>query len=584
MTSEMRSAITAVCERLVHPAQVDPAVRAIQTRLIALLLAGPFALAATLWIVVSPIAGLSVALALVAAIFGASWIGALLIAATGRHATVAAAALGIAAVGGAALLATGGFASPLALLVLALPLEAWLVCRTSRAATAGAGASAAALLLASLTLYDAPSPTAWHWLPLLAYGALVAPRLRPALSAVAQMEATPTASAAEALRDTAALTFSPQGEVLDCAGATPFGLATELLDGTGLFERVHISDRLGWLSALADMRDGAERRSVELRLRLPRPGGRIGAEAWGVVTVELLARPAPSPFLTGLMRESTIMPALRAELGEARAAAERLDLAKGRFLAAVSHELRTPLNSIIGFSDMLLHEMFGGFRDPRQKEYVELVRDSGHHLLAVVNSILDVSRIEAGSYATNPEPFRFVEAVASCTAMMSVQAEAKRIALQTRLGADLGEVHADRRAVQQILINLVSNAVKFTPEGGEVTIGARRGAARLTFWVTDNGIGIGEEDLARLGRPFTQVQNDYTRQFEGAGLGLSLVKGLVGLHEGTMTIDSTLGEGTTVTITLPLEGPARKGAGGEVVAMKAQAMREEGHGALRKAG
>ena len=117
---------------------------------------------------------------------------------------------------------------------------------------------------------------------------------------------------------------------------------------------------------------------------------------------------------------------LRRKLATAGEANECLDIAKSRFLAAVSHELRTPLNSIIGFSDMLLHEMFGGFRDPRQKEYVELVRDSGHHLLEVVNSILDVSKMEAGSYATNPEPFRFREAVDMCSAMMSVQAEAKQ--------------------------------------------------------------------------------------------------------------------------------------------------------------
>ncbi|TIN62035.1 MAG: HAMP domain-containing histidine kinase, partial [Mesorhizobium sp.] len=145
----------------------------------------------------------------------------------------------------------------------------------------------------------------------------------------------------------------------------------------------------------------------------------------------------------------------------------------------VSHELRTPLNAIIGFSDMLLHEMFGGFKDPRQKEYVGLVRDSGQHLLAVVTSILDVSRIESGVYATEPEPFRFAEAVDMCQSMMQLQAQAKNIDLRAQIAPDAGDINADQRAVQQMLINLVSNAIKFTPDGGDVVVGAKRIGSRL---------------------------------------------------------------------------------------------------------
>ncbi|TIV06634.1 MAG: HAMP domain-containing histidine kinase, partial [Mesorhizobium sp.] len=141
----------------------------------------------------------------------------------------------------------------------------------------------------------------------------------------------------------------------------------------------------------------------------------------------------------------------REELAEAREAAAAAEVAKGRFLAVVSHELRTPLNAIIGFSDMLLHEMFGAFKDPRQKEYVGLVRESGQHLLSVVTSILDVSRIEAGAYATELETFRFVEAVDMCRSMMRPLADAKGIVLATQIAPDAGEINADRRAVQQIL-------------------------------------------------------------------------------------------------------------------------------------
>jgi cell cycle sensor histidine kinase DivJ len=131
----------------------------------------------------------------------------------------------------------------------------------------------------------------------------------------------------------------------------------------------------------------------------------------------------------------------------------------------------------------------------------------------------------------------------------------KPVSLRVALAPNVGEVCADRRAIQQILINLVSNAVKFTPAGGSVVIGAGRTGERLRFWVSDTGIGISSDDLKRLGQPFTQVQNDYTRQFEGTGLGLSLVKGLVALHEGAMVIESAPGDGTTVTVTVPIAGP-----------------------------
>ncbi|TIR66279.1 MAG: PAS domain-containing sensor histidine kinase, partial [Mesorhizobium sp.] len=145
-----------------------------------------------------------------------------------------------------------------------------------------------------------------------------------------------------------------------------------------------------------------------------------------------------------------------------------------------------------------------------------------------------------------------------CRSMMRPLAEAKSIALGAQIAPDAGEINADRRAVQQILINLVSNALKFTPDGGSVVIGAKRVGSRLHFWVSDTGIGIAEEDMANLGKPFMQIQNGYTRRFEGTGLGLSLVKGLVALHEGTMSIESAPGEGTTVTISLPVNGPKRR--------------------------
>lgn len=254
----------------------------------------------------------------------------------------------------------------------------------------------------------------------------------------------------------------------------------------------------------------------------------------------------------------------KAELLEKLAqAAEEVDsgeIAKGRFLATVSHELRTPLNAIIGFSDMLLHREISGDLGPKQAEQVGLIRDAGNHLLSVVNAILDVSKIEAGSYRIAIEPFEMKPAVELCCAMLEPQAAERGVTLATTLPHGLGQLLGDRRAVQQILINLLSNAIKFTPGGGKVTVGATCRDGMIRIAVNDTGIGIGDEDLARLGRPFVQVQNDYTRQFQGTGLGLSLVKGLVKLHGGWMSIESAPGLGTSVTVGLPAATETETGA------------------------
>jgi cell cycle sensor histidine kinase DivJ len=378
--------------------------------------------------------------------------------------------------------------------------------------------------------------------------------------------------------------IAKQGDVLDASAKARsiLHLAPELLIGTGLFDRIHLSDRVSYLSALADLREGAVLRKLDLRIRLPQAGAGAFASNYRRFSLELMRADGEREFFVAVLREGDVVADLREELDEANEAAASAEIAKGRFLAAVSHELRTPLNAILGFSDMLLHEMFGPFSDPRQKEYVGLVRDSGQHLLEVVTSILDVSKIECGAYTTEPEPFRFIEAVDMCRSMMQLQAEAKAITLAAQTPSDLGEINADRRAVQQILINLVSNAIKFTPDGGNVDIGAKRIGSRLHFWVSDTGIGIAEENLGDLGKPFMQIQNGYTRAFEGTGLGLSLVKGLVALHDGTMSIESAPGEGTKVTISLPVDGPCKRQEEPAVVAMPAHKKKEDGNGPLRK--
>jgi cell cycle sensor histidine kinase DivJ len=403
---------------------------------------------------------------------------------------------------------------------------------------------------------------AWHWLVPIAWALTLVPRVASLVSPAGTQLDRAGDHRLEDIIDAVILRIARHGEVLDASAKarTLLKLPPELLFGTGLFDRIHLSDRVAYLSALADMRDGALSRRLDLRVRLPQDGGGATADNYRPFSLELIRAWQQDEVFTLVLRENDETAGLREDFAAAREAATSAEVAKGRFLAVVSHELRTPLNAIIGFSDMLLHEMFGTFKDPRQKEYVGLVRDSGQHLLAVVTSILDVSRIESGAYATEPEPFRFREAVEMCQSMMRLHAEAKNIDLQAQIAPDAGEINADRRAVQQILINLVSNAIKFTPDGGDVVIGAKRIGSRLHFWVRDTGIGIAEEDFANLGKPFMQIQNDYTRRFEGTGLGLSLVKGLVALHEGTMSVESMPGEGTTVTISFPVNGPTGRAA------------------------
>lgn len=575
---------------MVHPSILGQNDRERQRRFIGVMLAAPFFAAGAAVTLVTSGMGAAVTVAAIFAAFGLCWFVALLVAATGKMAIAAQVALATAGIAlGGLIAAAGGLGSPVAMLVVALPFEAWWIGASRRAALWGAVSAAVAILaqpLAGILLpFAGTQIAAWHWLVPLAWALTLIPRASAFQNTTGAADVTDTADRLEDIIDAVVLRVARHGEVLDASAKarTLLKLPPELLSGNGFFDRVHLSDRVCYLSALADMRDGALSRRLELRIRLPQNGNGQAADNYRPFSLDLVRGEEQGDVFTLVLRENDDVARLRENLAAANEAAASAEVAKGRFLAVVSHELRTPLNAIIGFSDMLLHEMFGAFKDPRQKEYVGLVRDSGQHLLAVVTSILDVSRIESGVYATEPEPFRFAEAVDMCQSMLRLQAQAKNIDLQTQIAPDAGDINADRRAVQQMLINLVSNAIKFTPDGGDVVVGAKRIGSRLHFWVRDTGIGIAEEDFANLGKPFTQIQNDYTRRFEGTGLGLSLVKGLVALHEGTMSIESMPGEGTTVTISLPVNGP--KGHQAEkagVLTMPVAMAKGDRNGSLRK--
>jgi cell cycle sensor histidine kinase DivJ len=239
-----------------------------------------------------------------------------------------------------------------------------------------------------------------------------------------------------------------------------------------------------------------------------------------------------------------------AALDAARAEAEALNLGKSRFLAGMSHELRTPLNAIMGFSDVMRQRIFGDLT-PRYAEYADLIHDAGGHLLDLINDVLDMSKIEAERYELSREALDAREPVQAALRLMRLQADEAGIHLRGVLPSEPLAMQADRRALKQIVLNLVSNALKFTPKGGQVTVSLQALAgAGVELSVSDTGVGIATEDLERLGRPFEQA-GDLKQQRQGTGLGLSLVRALAELHGGSMMIESRLGEGTAVIVRLP---------------------------------
>ena len=329
--------------------------------------------------------------------------------------------------------------------------------------------------------------------------------------------------------------------------------------GRGFIEQIHVSDRIAFLRAIDALRQGDRQATIAIRFERPSVFGE--GEQFVHMRCEMTALreagDAEGDRLSAILVQSSDISEearLRAEAAHKTRLAESANEAKTRFLAAVSHELRTPLNAILGFSDILSGEYFGKLENDRQREYVALINQSGVHLLSVVNTMLDMSKIEAGRYELVPEPFRVADAVKGCEAMLSLQAREKGVQLVSRIMRDVGEVNADQRAIQQILINLVGNAIKFTDRGGLVTIDAEIEGDALRLIVSDTGIGIAEDKLQSLGLPFVQIENDYTRKYEGTGLGLSLVKGLVALHGALFDMRSRPGVGSVITISVALDG------------------------------
>ncbi len=271
-----------------------------------------------------------------------------------------------------------------------------------------------------------------------------------------------------------------------------------------------------------------------------------------VLGVIVLWRAAVAPFDERTIELATTFAAQGAIAIQNVQTARELEVASGHkseFLASMSHELRTPLNAVIGFSDVLLEGLFGGLND-RQEEYVRDIRESGRHLLELINEILDLSKVEAGRMELEPAELSLPELIEQCLAQVRERAAAQRLGVRSELDADVGTVRADETKLKQVVLNLLSNAVKFTSEGGSVDVRAWLEGDQVVVTVRDTGVGIAAEDRGRIFEAFQR--GDRRASVEGTGLGLTLSRRFVELHGGRIWVESELGAGSTFGFAIPV--------------------------------
>ncbi|KQW82358.1 histidine kinase [Brevundimonas sp. Root1279] len=458
---------------------------------------------------------------------------------------------------------SGGMTGPIAGFVF-LPLAAGFALGGARLAQVGAVATGAAILAGLISAsFGGGAPAS----PLMAAvsalmsvgGAALATRLswrqRESRLAAAETECARIEQLIAA-QPGLTLVLEPSGRVLAAYGAPPSCLPVDPLFAQGLVAAVHAPDRPRLLAAIEQALQGQDAAALFApRLALDR-------------RVQMLFRrldDATAPRLIAQAYDATGQYARELGLEVARTEAESREAGKARFLANMSHELRTPLNAVLGFSDIMRQRLFGPMPE-RYATYVDNIHEAGGHLLDLINDVLDVSKIEAERYVLTLERFDARETVSAAIALVRVGAEDKGVTLSGVLPADVLEVSADRRALKQMALNLMSNAVKFTPPGGSVTVTIEAVGPELEMVVADTGVGIAPEDVARLGRPFEQA-GEMEQRRQGTGLGLSLVRAFAELHGGRMSIESTLGEGTAVTVRLPVAQAQRAPApeGGAVI-------------------
>ena len=442
---------------------------------------------------------------------------------------------------------------------VASPLAAWYL--TPLAAAAATGRPQRLALGAAVTL--GCLGLAMLWTLALGAGASRAPTLSAALSGFAVLTTAAAFGAPlmslqrgvdlgrrrtraseallrEALNDQPHLLISiyPSGKLAAAWGQAPAALA----------DQVKINRHLAQLAA------PGERVKIELALERALQTGSSSLDfsppSGGPARLQLHLHKGGSSRLMGSILDISAHYRQNLALEAARAEAEAQNAGKSRFLANMSHELRTPLNAIMGFSDILRQQLFGSLSD-RYADYAQSIFESGEHLLELINDVLDMSKIEAERFELHREIFDARDALNAVLRLMRGQADRAGVQLRGLSPKDAVEVDADRRALKQIFLNLISNALKFTPKGGSVTVTLQADGSNLELIVADTGSGISPEDVARLGQPYEQTAEG-ARRADGTGLGLSLVRAFCRLHAGDMQIESRLGEGTSVIVRLPV--------------------------------
>ncbi|MHB1219729.1 MAG: hybrid sensor histidine kinase/response regulator [Alphaproteobacteria bacterium] len=337
--------------------------------------------------------------------------------------------------------------------------------------------------------------------------------------------------------------------LLSIYGLDPAG---ELADIERFIDLTHPEDRASYQEAFA--RSGRDLAPFDLVRRIVLPSG----ETKWIHGVAIPKRHANGDIVwDGVTFDVTEQKRAQEAIARAADEAQAASRAKSEFLANMSHELRTPLNAILGFSEVILDEVYGPLQPPNYVEYIKLVRDSGHHLLNVINDILDMSKIEAGRYDLEFERADLSQVVAECVSMVAASAREKSITVENGMAAPLLLARLDRRAAKQVFLNLLSNGVKFTGPNGKVSIvlGPTNGGwAEIT--VKDTGVGIPADAIERIFEPFQQADASLSRRHEGAGLGLSISRKLMELHGGTLTVRSQPGIGTEVTARFPVDPAA----------------------------
>jgi cell cycle sensor histidine kinase DivJ len=456
---------------------------------------------------------------------------------------------------------TGGMQSPLVVWFALVPAEAALAGGKPAVMRAAAAAGIALIAVALIQAFH-DLPMSHIHLPVwqVYAGSAFAAVIQAALVATAAQERQRQADKAAAegaamyrfLADNAMDLITRHGADGRIRFASPaarnlLGCAPEQLLGAAPASLVHADDLKTLQAAFVEASYFGRAAAAEVRLKRAN-----GAYVW----TEMRCRPAqPSGVeaadIVAVTRDISERKAHERALIDARDEAEEANKAKSRFLANMSHELRTPLNAILGFSEVMTHEMFGPVSNPRYREYANLINESGSHLLELINGILDMSKIEAGKFELSEESFDLDEVASQAVSFVKIQADRKGVALKMTVPEPCRRIIADKRAIKQVLVNLLTNGVKFTPRGGAVAMTAAQDDNGIVLTVADTGVGISDTDLKRLGQPFEQAEGAHVRTQEGTGLGLALVKALAIMHGGEAVIESALGEGTTVRVHLP---------------------------------